>query len=94
MHPDFYVIDSETNNVPAVPNLIVYVTAQGVLLTDPWFAKDYDHVVAAVRSVTDQPIRSVVDTHFHSDQTGTTSLFPPATEILAQDNAREHMLGQ
>ena len=92
MHLDFYVIDSETNNVPAVPNLIVYVTPQGVLLVDPWFAKDYDHIVAAVKSVTDQPIRYVVNTHFHSDHTGANSLFPPATEIIAQDNARKHML--
>ncbi len=94
MHPDFYVIDSGTNNVPSVPNLIVYVTSQGVLLVDPWFAKDYDHVVAAVKSVTDQPIRYVVNTHFHSDHTGANSLFPPTTEIIAQDNARKHMLEQ
>jgi cyclase len=92
MHPDFYVIDSETNNVPAVPNLIVYITPQGVLVVDPWFAKDYDHVVAAVKSVTDVPIRYVVNTHFHSDHTGANSLFPPSTEIIAQDNARTHML--
>jgi cyclase len=94
LHPNFYVIDGTSNGQDDVPNLVVYVTPAGVLLVDPWFAKDYDRVVAAVRSVTDLPIRWVVNTHYHSDHTGANGKFPAAVEIAAHANTRRHMLEQ
>lgn len=92
LHADFYVIDGTSNGESDVPNLEVYVTPTGVLLVDPWFAKDYDRIVAAVRTVTDLPIRWVVNTHYHSDHTGANGLFPATTEIAAHTNTRKHML--
>lgn len=92
LHPDFYVIDGTSNGESDVPNLVVYVTPAGVLLVDPWFAKDYGRIMAAVHSVTDLPVRWVVNTHYHSDHTGSNSQFPATTEIAAQINTRKHML--
>ena len=92
LHPDFYVIDGTSTGQSDVPNLIVYVTSEGVVLVDPWFAKDYEHVLKAVKSVTDQPVRYVINTHFHSDHTGANGRFPAGTGIVGQVNTRKHML--
>lgn len=92
LHSNFYVIDGTSNGQSDVPNLEVYVTPAGVLLVDPWFQNDYARIVAAVRTVTDLPIRWVVNTHYHSDHTGANGMFPATTEIAAHANARKHML--
>jgi cyclase len=94
LHPNFYVIDGTSNGQSDVPNLEVYVTPAGVLLVDPWFAKDYDRILAAVRTVTDLPVRWVVNTHYHSDHTGSNGQFPATTEIAAHTNTRKHILEQ
>ena len=92
LHPDLYVIEGTSKGDADVPNLVVYVTGAGVILVDPWFARDYERIVAAVKEVTDQPIRYVINTHFHSDHTGANGEFPGTAEIVTQANTRRHMV--
>jgi len=42
----------------------------GVLLVDSQFAPLTDKLVAAIRKISDKPIRFLVDTHLHGDHTG------------------------
>jgi cyclase len=90
--PDYYVIESTNDGQAAVPNLSIYVTGEGVIVVDPWYERDYPYVIAAVRSITDQPVRYVINTHFHSDHSGSNASFLPITHVVAQDNARKHMV--
>ena len=91
--PDYYVIEGTSNGQSDVPNLSIYVTGEGVVLVDPWFAKDYERIVAAVKKVTDQPIRYVINTHFHSDHTGSNGGFMTAgVHLVAQESTRRHMV--
>ena len=51
-------------------NVAVYLTGNGVILIDDKFEQDHDAIVDAVASVTNQPIRYVINTHYHADHSG------------------------
>ena len=51
-------------------NIAVQVGKQGVLLVDTGSGQMTDKVLAAVRQLSDQPIRYILNTHAHADHTG------------------------
>ncbi|MEM7356996.1 MAG: MBL fold metallo-hydrolase [Acidobacteriota bacterium] len=64
----------------------------GVVLIDDQFAPLTDKIKAAVAEISDQPIRFVLNTHWHSDHTGGNENFGKAnTLIVAHDNVRRRM---
>ncbi len=76
------------NIVGSGGNVGVYVTSEGVILVDDKFAQNYDEIIAKVKSVTDKPIRYVLNTHHHADHTGSNAKFLPNAEVIAHKNAR------
>lgn len=56
--------------VGAGGNIAVQVGSQGVLLVDAGLAQFSDKVIAAVRTLSDKPIRYIINTHFHPDHVG------------------------
>jgi cyclase len=56
--------------VGAGGNITMQVGKEGVLLVDTMFAGLSDKVIAAVRTISDKPIRYIVNTHVHGDHTG------------------------
>lgn len=86
---DIYVIHNDL--VPG--NITVLLTDAGVLLVDTKFAIDYDNVAAMLETITDQPIRYVVNTHFHDDHSGSNQIFQAdGASVFAAENARLQML--
>jgi glyoxylase-like metal-dependent hydrolase (beta-lactamase superfamily II) len=73
-------------------NITVLVGDEGVVLIDTKMAPDHDGVVEFVRSITDAPIKYVIDTHMHPDHVGGN---PPlkaiGATIVASENARRIM---
>src|SRR5919201_4272680 len=51
-------------------NVAVLVTNEGVLLVDDKYEQDHDQIIAKVKSVTSQPIKYVISTHYHADHSG------------------------
>lgn len=51
-------------------NIAVQIGNDGVLLVDTGLAQNSDKVLAAVRRLTDKPIRYIINTHMHPDHTG------------------------
>ncbi len=85
---DLYVI----NNEIAPGNATALVTEQGVLLVDDKFAVDHDTMLAALKTVTSQPIRYVVNTHYHADHTGgNAKLLQMNIPIVASEQARRNI---
>lgn len=89
---NLYVIEGTSNGSGDVGNVAVYVTNEGVILVDDRFAQDYDQIVSAVKRVTSEPIRYVINTHHHGDHTGGNLRFLGSSEIIAHANARKHMM--
>jgi glyoxylase-like metal-dependent hydrolase (beta-lactamase superfamily II) len=71
-------------------NIGVQVGPDGVLLVDSLFAPLADRLVAAVRRVTDEEIRFLVNTHIHVDHVGgNANLAQQGVLIFAHDNTRQ-----
>jgi len=51
-------------------NMTVAVGDDGIILVDSEFAPLHDKIKAAIAAISKQPIRYVVNTHFHGDHTG------------------------
>src|SRR4026208_414202 len=61
---DLYMVAGEGGNVA------VYVTSEGVVLVDDMFDRNHADILAQVKSVTEKPIRYVLNTHQHDDHAG------------------------
>jgi cyclase len=86
-----YMLESWVNNAQNGGNMTVVVTNDGVILVDGNFAPVHDKIKAAIAAVApNQPIKYLVNTHFHGDHTGGN--VPFATQdgatLVAQDWVR------
>jgi glyoxylase-like metal-dependent hydrolase (beta-lactamase superfamily II) len=73
-------------------NVGVLVGDDGVLMIDDQFAPLSDKLVAAIRTLSDKPIRLLVNTHIHGDHTGGNANFGAmGVAIVAHDNVRERL---
>ena len=78
--------------VGAGGNMAVSVGEDGVLLVDNQFAPLTDKIVAAIRTLSDEPIRFVVNTHVHGDHTGGNGNFAAlGATIIARDSVRARL---
>jgi cyclase len=73
-------------------NIGVSAGEDGVVLVDDQYAPLTAKVVAAVRALSDGPIRFVINTHWHDDHTGgNEALGGSGAVIVAHDNVRVRM---
>jgi glyoxylase-like metal-dependent hydrolase (beta-lactamase superfamily II) len=63
-------------------NVIVQAGDEGVLVIDTGLESRGDELLAAIRRISDKPIRLVVNTHVHADHTGANALLGRAGESL------------
>jgi len=72
-------------------NVAVYVTDEGVVLVDDMFDRNHAGILAQVRSITDKPLRYVVNTHQHDDHAGGDLKMLPLAEVIAHQNVRKNL---
>ena len=81
--PDFWTLEGQGGTIS------VLAGADGILLVDSQFAPLTDKLVAAIRKVSDKPIRFLVDTHVHPDHVGGNANFAKlGATIFARDQLR------
>ena len=51
-------------------NITMQVGDDGILIVDTQFARMSDAIIAAIREISDEPIRYIVNTHHHGDHIG------------------------
>jgi cyclase len=82
---DLYMISGEGGNVA------VYPTSEGVILVDDMFDRNHADILAQVKSVSDKPIRYVLNTHQHDDHAGGDFKMLPIAEVIAHRNVRANL---
>lgn len=73
-------------------NVGVRLTPEGVILVDDKFPQNFADIQRLVRTVTELPVRYVLNTHHHGDHSGGNAQYLPLAEIIAHRNARENMV--
>jgi glyoxylase-like metal-dependent hydrolase (beta-lactamase superfamily II) len=72
-------------------NVAVYVTSEGVVIVDDMFDRNHADILAQIKSVTDRPLRYVLNTHQHDDHAGGDLKMLPIAEVVAHRNARANL---
>ena len=72
-------------------NSAVFVTDLGVVLVDTKLAGWGQPILDKIKSVTNKPVTTIINTHAHGDHTGSNEFFPTSVEIVAQQNTRLNM---
>jgi cyclase len=72
-------------------NTAVFVTDLGVVLVDTKLAGWGQPILDKIKSVTNKPVTTIINTHAHGDHTGSNEFFPTSVEIVAQQNTRLNM---
>ncbi|HEV8357744.1 MAG TPA: MBL fold metallo-hydrolase [Gemmatimonadales bacterium] len=73
-------------------NIALSVGDDAAFLVDDQYAPLSEKILAAVRAVTDKPVRFLVNTHWHGDHTGgNENLAKAGVIIVAHDNVRTRM---
>jgi glyoxylase-like metal-dependent hydrolase (beta-lactamase superfamily II) len=73
-------------------NIAVSAGEDGVFIIDDQLEPLTDQLVTAIRSISDQPIRFVINTHYHGDHVGGNEKIGKAgAVIIAHDNILERM---
>lgn len=73
-------------------NIGVRVTSEGVILIDDKFPQDFEEIQSLVASVSNQPVKYVINTHHHGDHSGSNAAFLQVAEVIAHKNARLNMI--
>lgn len=73
-------------------NMALCVGDDGAFLVDDQYAPLTEKIIAAIRKITDKPIRFVVNTHWHGDHTGgNENLGKRGAVLVAHDNVRKRL---
>jgi len=73
-------------------NIGLVATSDGAFLIDDQFAPLTGRILATIAEVTDQPVKFVLNTHWHFDHTGgNENLAEAGTLVVAHDNVRQRL---
>jgi glyoxylase-like metal-dependent hydrolase (beta-lactamase superfamily II) len=98
--PDFSKVEIKTtdlgDNVYMLEgqggNMTVAVAKDGIIMVDGEFAPLHDKIKAAISTVSNQPIKYLINTHFHGDHTGGNEPFAKdGVTIVAEINVKNRL---
>lgn len=72
-------------------NIGVSVGDDGIVIVDDQYAPLAPKIKAALATITDEPVRFVLNTHFHGDHTGGNEIFGGIAPIIAHENVRKRL---
>lgn len=74
-------------------NIGVSVGGEGVFVIDDQFAPLSEKILAAIKAISNQPLRFLANTHYHGDHTGgNENMSNAGATIIAHNNVRERLL--
>ncbi len=73
-------------------NIAVLTGEDGTIMIDDQFARLSEKIMASIKTLSDKPVKYLVNTHFHGDHTGGNANFQEqGALILAHDNVRKRL---
>ena len=72
-------------------NIGASVGEDGIVIVDDQYAPLAEKIQAALKGITDKPVRFIINTHYHGDHTGGNAYFQRQAPIIAQDNVRKRL---
>jgi cyclase len=72
-------------------NIGASVGDDGIVVVDDQYAPLADKIQAALKGITDKPVRFIINTHYHEDHTGGNGYFQKQAPIIAHDNVRKRL---
>ncbi|TKB44564.1 MBL fold metallo-hydrolase [Thalassotalea mangrovi] len=82
---DVYILEGAGGNIG------VLATDSGLLLVDDQFEPLAEKIEAAMQEIKEQPLKYVVNTHYHGDHTGSNEYFAQHAPIFAHENVRKRV---
>src|SRR5271156_375420 len=84
---NFYTLEGQGGTIG------ILVGPDGILMVDDEFAPLSDKIVAAIRQVSNAPIRFLINTHVHGDHTGGNENFGKmGVTIFAREELRQRLM--
>lgn len=77
--------------VGAGGNIGVSIGEDGIVMIDDQYAPLAPKIEAALKSITDKPVRFILNTHYHGDHTGGNEVFGKSAPIVAHENVRKRL---
>jgi glyoxylase-like metal-dependent hydrolase (beta-lactamase superfamily II) len=72
-------------------NTAVFVTQGGVVVVDTKLAGWGQVILDRIKTVTNKPITTIINTHTHGDHTGSNEFFGTMVETIVQENTKANM---
>lgn len=72
-------------------NTAVFITEQGVVLVDTKLPGWGQAILDRIKTVTNKPVTTIINTHTHGDHTGSNEFFGTTVESIAHENTRTNM---
>jgi cyclase len=73
-------------------NIGASVGEDGIVIVDDEYAPLAEKIQAALKGITDKPVRFIINTHYHGDHTGGNITFQQEkSPIIAQENVRKRL---
>ncbi len=73
-------------------NIGLSIGEDGAFVIDDKFARFGEQIIETVQSLTDAPIKFVINTHYHGDHTGANAILKDTgATVIAHDNVRKRM---
>ena len=93
--PPTGAIKKVRDNLYVIPgaggNTTVFVTQGGVVLVDTKLPGNGEAILNQVRTVTDKPVSTIINTHTHPDHIGSNEYFPASVEVVTHENTKKWM---
>ena len=93
--PPTGAIKKVRDNLYVIPgaggNTTVFVTQGGVVLVDTKLPNNGEAILTQVRTVTDKPVSTIINTHSHPDHIGSNEYFPASVDVVTHENTRKWM---
>jgi cyclase len=87
-----YMLDKGTSDSDGGSNIAVLVGSDGLVLVDAKIQPWHQMVLAALKKISDKPVRYVIDTHCHGDHTSGNAAFQrEGATVIAHRSVRERL---